>query len=52
MTKQQKTVHIKPGLDTEIPDIDVYSGDRFINIIYGNRLAKQELTIYYALCVS
>lgn len=34
----------KPGLDTEIPDIDVYSGDRFINIIYGNRLAKQELT--------
>ena len=34
----------KPELDTEIPDIDVYSGDRFINIIYGNRLAKQELT--------
>ena len=41
-TKENFT--FKPGLDTEIPDIDVYSGDRFINIIYGNRLAKQELT--------
>lgn len=41
-TKENFT--FKPGLDTEIPDIDVYSGDRYINIIYGNRLAKQELT--------